>query len=31
MLYRLLRREGFLVNHERIYRLYKAEALTLRQ
>ncbi len=29
-IYVLLRREGWKVNHKRIYRLYKAEGLNLR-
>lgn len=30
-LYRMLRNEGFLVNHKRVYRLYREEGLGLKQ
>jgi putative transposase len=31
MLYRVIRREGFRVNHKRIERLYREEGLSLRR
>ena len=31
MLYRIIRREGFAVNHKRVERLYREEGLSLRR